>query len=64
MTRPDTPTSSPGGVALEGTEAASSVAHEERLACLRTMKAFSELLENEEVPAFIRERVVFQVGSN
>lgn len=64
MTHPDMPTCSPMGVAPGGNaESASSTAHEERMVCLRTMKAFSELLANEEIPAFIRDRVVFQVGS-
>ena len=61
MTRPDRPS---GGVATDSADSAkTNSVHEERMVCLKTMKAFSELLQNEEIPTFIRERLVFQVCS-
>ena len=59
------PTSTLAGVGLkhaEGGGPANSRSREERMECLRTMRAFSELLENEDIPPFIRERIVLQVS--
>ncbi len=64
IANPTTSTSTLEGVGLkhvDGAGAASS-SREERMECLKTIRAFSELLESENVPQFIRERIVLQVG--
>lgn len=66
VANPATPTSSLAGMHLDPAEcanSANSASREERMECLRIMKAFSELLDSEEVPAFIQGRLVVQVGS-
>lgn len=62
MMHPDTPTSSLTSSPAD--TAAGSATQEEKMVCLKTMKAFSELLESEDIPTFIRERIVLQVGTN
>jgi hypothetical protein len=67
VANPATPTSSLAGMHLDPAEcanSANSASREERMECLRIMKAFSELLDSEEVPTFIQERLVVQVGIN
>ena len=62
---PSTPTNTLAGVGLKhagGAAPAASTSREERMECLRTLRAFSELLESENVPPFVRERIVLQVG--
>lgn len=62
VSHPTTPSNSPAGMHSEAADSASRTSQEERMECLRTIKAFSELLESEDVPAFTRERIVLQVG--
>ena len=64
---PATPTSTLAGMGLKHAEGAGPAAgstREERMECLRTMRAFSELLESENIPPFIRDRIVLQVSFN
>lgn len=65
VSNPATSTSSLTGMHLDPAEcanSANSASREERMECLRVIKAFSELLDSEDMPAFIRERAVVQVG--
>lgn len=56
--------STAGGVWLESPVTSThSVSQEEKMECLNIIRAFSELLNSEDVPAFLRERTVLQVSS-
>ena len=65
VANPATPTSALAGMHQDPSEcanSANSLSREERMECLRTVKAFSELLDSEDISAFVRERLVVQVG--
>ncbi len=65
VAKPATPTSSLTGLHPDPSGCASSansVSCKERMECLRTMKVFSQLLDSEDLPEFVQERLVVQVG--
>lgn len=66
VANPAMPSSSLAGMHTDPAEcanSANSASREDKMECLKVMKAFSELLDSQDVPACIRERLVVQVGT-